>query len=192
MTEQITAFFGNLRFTPEDSDRAFDAWRFNCGPGALCAVLGMTPDEIRPHLGDFQTKGYTNPTLMFEILRRLNVPYKVLYRGDTPDVWQPIPTLGLMRVQWAGPWTKPGVPMAARYRHTHWVGAWHDGCEQKIFDINALCAAKWLPLWAGGWLPLEEWSTQLVPWLLEECAPRATGEWWITHAIKIEGGVARG
>jgi hypothetical protein len=162
-----------VRFTLDDAQRAGDEWRFNCGPAALCAVLDMTPDEIRPHLLDFERKGYTNPTLMFDVLKNLGVNYRLTYRGDN---LHPAPriTFGLMRVQWAGPWTRPCVPMRARYRETHWVAATGDA----VFDVNAMCV--------GGWIPWEEWSFQLVPWLIRECCPKGDGNWWPTHVLEIE------
>lgn len=163
-----------IRFTLDDAQRASDEWRFNCGPGALCAVLGMTPDELRPHMLDFEAKGYTNPTLMTGVLDRLGVRYRQTYRRDEP-YGMPRLNRGLMRVQWAGPWTKPGVPMRARYRQTHWVAMRNDGRE--VFDVNAVCV--------GGWLSFEEWSLQLVPWLIRECCPKGSGEWWPTHALEI-------
>jgi len=49
-------------FGVQEANAASEAWGFNCGPGALCAVLDLTPDELRPKLGDFEAKGYTNPT----------------------------------------------------------------------------------------------------------------------------------
>lgn len=168
-----------VRFTIDDADHAAHAWRFNCGPSALCAVLDLTPDEIRPHLLDFEMKGYTNPTLMFAILRGLGVQYRLTYRGDLPQVG-PLPSFGLVRVQWGGPWTRPGVPMVARYRQTHWVGCRRDACDDRlrhIFDINAMRV--------GGWLPFAEWSTQLVPCLIKECCPKGDGTWWPTHALRI-------
>lgn len=171
-----------VRFTLDDAQRAADAWKFNCGPGALCGALSMTPDEIRPHLLDFERKGYTNPTLMASILRGLNVPFRRVYEchhrvsGREPDY----PQFGLVRVQWGGPWTKDGVPMAARYRHTHWIAMRHlpSLCPQRVvFDINAICA--------GGWLPWDEWRCELVPWLLGECEPKWDGTWWPTHCWEL-------
>lgn len=85
-----------IRFTEDDAQAAWEAWRFNCGPGALCAITGMTPAELRPHLGDFE---------------------------------------------------------------------------------NAACV--------GGWISWKEWATQLVPWLLKECHPKATGGWWPTHCWEV-------
>jgi len=163
-----------VRFTLDEAQKAGDEWGFNCGPGALCAILGMTPAEIRPHLGDFERKGYTNPTLMADTLARCGAGYEQVYRGDTPSV---LPNLkhGLMRVQWGGPWTKPGVPMRVRYRHTHWVGVRANTSE--IFDINAMCV--------GGWVPVAEWATQLTPWLIKECCPTGDGTFWPTHGVEV-------
>lgn len=81
--------FVPVLFTLEESQQASDDWNFNCGPAALCAVLGMTPAELRPHLCDFEAKGYTNPTLMFAVLENLKIEYRRKYWSDLP----PIPAL---------------------------------------------------------------------------------------------------
>lgn len=170
----------SVRFTIDDAIAAGKAWRFNCGPGALCAVLDKTPNEIRPLLGDFESKGYTNPTLMFDILKAQDVKHRLVFRSDNPGPLDTFPTLGLMRVQWGGPWTKPGVPMRVRYRETHWVAVrtmLHPLYPLQIFDINAICVGGWI-----GWI---EWANQLVPWLIKQCSPKASGEWWATHVIEI-------
>lgn len=185
------------RFTIDEAQDAADDWGFNCGPGALCAVTRMKPGEIRPHLGDFEAKGYTNPTLMAEILHGLHIPFLRKYECAVKvDNREPAyPTFGLVRVQWGGPWTRPGVPMRARYRHTHWVAmrmiaatTWRAGSrpmpttprwsDREVFDINAMCV--------GGWLSWNEWSRELVPWLIKECQPKADGTWWPTHCWEIQ------
>lgn len=154
---------------------AGDSWGFNCGPGALCAVLNMTPAELRPLMGDFERKGYTNPRLMFEILRRTETLHKQTYRGDSPVGFLPM-AFGLVRVQWGGPWTKPGVPMVARQRHTHWVAMREHNHD--VFDVNAVCS--------GGWIDFEEWHDKLVPWLCRRCCPKWDSTFWPTHCIEID------
>ncbi len=165
-----------VKFTLADAQKAGDDWRFNCGPGALCAMLDMTPDELRPKLGDFERKGYTNPTLMKETLTRCGASQFLVYRADKPGIGIPS-KLGnaLVRVQWCGPWTRPGVPWAARYRQTHWIGVRNN--SSKVFDINAMCS--------GGWISHDEWAHQLVPWLIGVCVPKGDGGWWPTHAIEV-------
>lgn len=160
-----------VRFDVHEANAAADAWGFNCGPGALCAVLRLTPAELRPTLGDFESKGYTNPTLMAEVLRAHGVRHTPVYRRDEPGRCSL--NFGLMRVQWAGPWTRPGVPMAARYRQTHWVAVAGD----EVFDINAMCV--------GGWIGRLEWESKLVPWLIREACPKGCGEWWPTHGWEL-------
>lgn len=153
-----------------------DEWGFNCGPAAICAITGMTPEQLRPQLGDFEKKKYTNPTLMMQILKRLNIEshWKMDARGVKDLLW---PTFGLVRIQWSGPWCDRGVPMRARYRHTHWVATDATRWFRGVFDINATCV--------GGWLRYDEWNRQLVPWLLDQVEPMADGRWWLTHTVEV-------
>jgi hypothetical protein len=169
------------RFTLEDARRAGDEWGLNCGPAAVAAITGLTLEQVRPHLGDFEAKRYTNPTLMWDILRSIGVRWRCGAAQQSSEnqgmlAW---PEYGLCRVQWEGPWTAPGVPMRARYRHTHWVGSMRTGGEeQRVFDVNCMCV--------GGWVSISEWSASVVPWLLGECEPKASGKWHLTHAVHID------
>jgi hypothetical protein len=165
-----------LRLTYDDGERAFNEWGANCGPAAICAVTGKTLEEIRPHLGDFEQKHYTNPTLMFESLTRLGVRHELTVRADEPAVAYGWPQFGLCRLQWGGPWTKPGVPMRARYRQTHWVAVCKGASSVGIFDVNCLNS--------GGWVGFEDWKSVVLPEILATY-PRADGTWWVTHGIEV-------
>lgn len=107
------------RFTSADVDAAHSTWGCNCGPAALAAICNLTLDEVRPLFPDFP--GYTNPTRMFAALKstggRWN--WSSVTIAEQPPTW---PSYGIARIQWLGPWMQPGVPIAARYKHTHWVG----------------------------------------------------------------------
>ena len=154
-----------IAYDRDEAQRAGEGWGFNCGPGALTAVLGIVPDVLRPHLQTFEQKGYTNPTLMYSILKGMGLRWTPISAGN--------PLYGLVRIQWEGPWTKPGVPVRARYRHTHWIAT--DG--DFVFDINAMCV--------DGWISKAEWEGQVVPWLLSECEPKANGRWHRTHRLAL-------
>lgn len=162
-----------LRFSAEDAERANDAWGCNCGPGAIAAVLDLTLDELRPMLYDFEQKHYTNPTLMWDILNAAGVNWRLVKPAAQ---W---PRYGLARIQWEGAWTTPGVPPRVAYRHTHWVAAqWSEPRQEfAIFDINAMNS--------GGWIAEQYWAGALVPWILENCVPRANGRWHLTHVVEI-------
>lgn len=186
-----------IRFDLAAAQNAADEWHFNCGPGALCAVLDMTPTEIRPHLLDFETKRYTNPSLMADVLRGLWIPFhRVFEQRDrvSRDVSSrkiaAYPSHGLVRIQWDGPWCDPGRPIRARYRHTHWVAIRQAARPRQplqypksgwpgpeVFDVNAM--------YAGGWLSWDEWENELTPWLIGQCEPKASGKWWPTHCWEI-------
>lgn len=120
----------------------------------------------------FDQKRYTNPSMMNDALRSIGRPWRKIGKD-----W---PIYGLARVQWEGPWTAPGVPMRVRYRHTHWIGVDHaDDGARGIFDINAMNNGT-------GWVSFSEWWGILVPWLLEQCEPGASGIWHLTHAIEVQ------
>lgn len=159
------------RFSADEAERAADVWGLNCGPSALAAILCLTLDEVRPLMGDFEAKRYTNPTLMFQALDRAGV------RWSKRPVKQ-WPNYGLARIQWTGPWMKPGVPARVAYGHTHWVGGMRSAGAIGVFDINMIANGT-------GWASLDNWETILVPWLLRECEPKADGGWFITHTIEI-------
>lgn len=159
-------------FTLEDADRAHDEWGANCGPGALAAIMDMTLDEVKPIMFavGFEDRRYTNPTMMNGALRLIGRPWRKI-GANWPDY-------GLVRVQWEGPWTQPGVPMAARYRYTHWIGHWRRRDSRGVFDINCMNNGT-------GWCALADWERVIAPLL---CAnhSRATGGWRVTHAIEVE------
>ena len=166
-------------FTKEESDLASDNWGFNCGPGACCAMFDLTPNQIRSKLFDFEKKKYTNPSLMKKIIKNCGWKYKQVYRGDVLAVDEALISFdfkALIRIQWAGPWTEPEVPMKERQRYTHWIGV----KDLNIFDINAMNI--------GGWIPFEEWKNELVPWLVDQVDSRCNGNWWPTHILELSKG----
>ncbi len=55
---------------------------------------------------------------------------------------------GVALLQFAGPWSRPGVPKIVHLKHTHWVAI----CDQFIYDINA-----------PTWLSISEWELQIFP-----------------------------
>jgi hypothetical protein len=166
------------RFNLADAERAADAWGCNCGPGALAAIMGLTLDDVRPHIGDFERRGYVNPTMMFDALNSVGAIWKPILASRSPAHLD-FPLYGLARIQWEGPWMRPGVPIGARYARTHWVGAAHSGGEIGIFDINCINNGS-------GWVALREWCDVVVPFILREAVPRADGKWHITHAIEVD------
>ena len=162
-----------MLLTLQDQERAASEWGANCGPGSIAAMTGVALDDLRPKMGDFEAKRYTNPTLMWGTLNRLGIRW---YKLEAPLTW---PKWGLARIQWHGPWTDPGVPARVAYRHTHWVGSCVAKSGVGVFDINALNNGS-------GWCSLKDWSETLVPWLLSECEPKADGRWSLTHAVEID------
>lgn len=156
-------------FTLQDVNRA--EWGANCGPAALAVIAGLSLAELRPYLGDFEAKRYMNPSMMVESLKRLGLGFT----QHRPPAW---PKLGLVRIQWEGPWMRSEVPVRARYCHTHWVAAAKCDGATGVWDVNCMNNGT-------GWVSLEEWATVLVPWLVKECVPRGSGGWHLTHAIEV-------
>ncbi|HET9893188.1 MAG TPA: hypothetical protein VFQ42_22110 [Mycobacterium sp.] len=166
------------RFTIADVDRL----GLNCGPTAFAAILGLTLDEARPHFGD-DWPGYTNPTCMFVALASAIGPrgkrWRIAAGPKQLGAGVSWPSWGLCRIQWHGRWMAPGVPIAARYRQTHWVGCCTDPARGVgIWDVNALNNST-------GWCALADWERVLVPHLTAEIKGADDG-WSITHAVEVQ------
>jgi len=172
----------SARFTAQDIEAANKAWRCTCGPVAIACMLNLTLDEVRPLVGS-DYRGWMNPTQMEAALTRANVRFEEhdrekLYRPTGPRRYgcKIAAIHGITRIQFAGPWTSPGVPPRVAYRYTHWVASVTtaaDGCAD-IFDIN----------W--GWMSFGAFLKNMRELALEEAG--ATGEWWPTHIYEVTAG----
>lgn len=147
-------------------------WGFNCGPAAICAALNMTPEGLRPRLGEFETRRYMNPTQVCQVLEELSQPVKLTYRSELPKI---IPNVrhGIVRIQFGGRWMNAGVPKSARYRYTHWC-VWND---LKVFDINAVTED------CNGWIYRVNWSNLMIG--LARTYPGNDQSFWPTHVYEI-------
>ena len=75
------------RFTAEAADRAYDEWGANCGPGAIAAICGLTLDELRPHMGDFEGKRYTTAQVAEILDISHSAAYERIKRRPHPLTW---------------------------------------------------------------------------------------------------------
>lgn len=174
-------------FTAAQVNAANDLWGCNCGPTALAGMLGLKLDEVRSHLPDFDARRYTNPTMMQKALRSLGVTWTITDDSELRKNFAEqgiavspqdmarlnLPRYGLARIQWEGPWLKPGVPPAAAYYHTHWIGSIRDDTGEHFFDCN------------NGWSGYCRWIEEVVTPITSKIK-RATGGWHPTHCWELE------
>jgi hypothetical protein len=153
MTRTADSRLVSARFTLDDAQRARDEWNFSCGPAALAVVSGLTLQDLRPQMGDFESKGYTNPTLMFDCLNRLGINWKPRkargptgWHSDGLHVW---PRFGLCRVQWEGPWMAPGVPIRPGCDRGSWVSLDRGGLDMSSALVP--CCSTGL-VFSGPWI----------------------------------------
>lgn len=159
-------------FDPPDALEAHDAWGANCGPCALAAVLGIPVADVRRLFDGFDSRRYVNPTHMQAALTAAGATWNRGPKSCLPDY-------GLAFLQLTGPWEAPGVPVAAAYRHTHWIGSallpWTDPPQIRVYDVND-----------DGWCPLAHWKANVMP-LVVRANRRATG-WRIRSTIEVQHG----
>ena len=96
--------------------------------------------------------------MMGAALKRLGTAYELTKGLKTATLCN-----GINRIQWEGPWLKPGVPPAAAYKHTHWVAHWAGW---------VLCTA----VESYRWVPVAWWAEVL----------KHSGEaWHVTHHYEL-------
>ena len=164
LTQELVKFCRATRLPAvlPDTIEAGDAWGANCGPMALAAVLNLpTVEAARELVQPF--RGFMSPTNMNDALELAmdrglaRASGQVFQRPPAADPW---PALGLVRIQWLGPWCEPGVNPRAAYRFTHWLGAKVEqrGEAPPVVMVYDATPNRWLPLWA--W---ERWCPTLWP-----------------------------
>jgi hypothetical protein len=159
--------FDNL-YIPPDVDEAYDTWSASCGQAALAAVLRCPAHGVRAYFPGHAERGYTTPTHMGKAL------------DLAQQHWAQIRELsqlcyGLAFVQFTGKWTQPGVPVAAAYRHTHWIGcALMDDGFKIVYDVN----------WPQGWVAQVWWEKHTLPLLTAE-HKGADGGYYIRWACNV-------
>ncbi len=170
-------------FTREDAEAAWATWKANCGPFALAFACQVNINQVRGKIPGFEEKHYTNPTMMKAGLKNLGKTFDEC-PADTLNMFRKTDfgKLKLCRLQWTGPWTKPGANAKWAYTQTHWICSWvsmeergHDGemtYIHMVFDCN------------GGIQTFEEWIRNTVP-MLTKMHPRSDGGFYPTHVWRI-------
>lgn len=161
-------------FNPEDVDDANERWGCNCGPAALAMITGQMPDAVLPYIPCFAERGYTNPSMMQAAILSLGIECSEVDDGiERKLLADPtFPSYGLVRIQWGGPWLKPGVPIAARYTYTHWIATLNDNGDMWVYDVNS------------GWVSRRYWEDIVVPSILTHIK-RSTHDWYPTHRWEL-------
>lgn len=158
-------------FSSADLEAASKEWGCNCGPSALAFALQLTLDTVRGAIPEFERKRYTSPSMMRAALDALRLrPFEAVSNPTVDDMFRETPAL--VRIQWSGPWTKPGSNPRWGYWYTHWIATWMDGPVRMIFDCN------------GGMFSPEEWESEIVP-MLTSLHKRADGGWYPTHVWRL-------
>ena len=153
-----------------DTIEAGDAWGANCGPMALAAVLDLpTVEAARPLVQPF--RGFMSPTDMYRALDRAGAKYMDVER---------VSLLGLVRIQWVGPWCEPGIDPRASYRYTHWIGMRHAGQPEpgRLGEGTLIYDAT-----PNRWIEISEWTR----WCPSLWPRRATG-WRMSTSIEVARG----
>lgn len=166
-------------FTQDEMETAIREWGCNCGPAALAFALQRPLAEIRYAIPGFAEKRYTSPTMMKGGLEFFKVAWSVVTPSasrppDIENLFDEMPSL--VRVQFTGPWTKPGSNPKWAYNYTHWVATWRERSVPLVFDIN------------GGAMGILSWDEVLAE--IARQTPRADGGWFPTHIWRIPGSSA--
>ncbi len=159
-------------FTEAEIDAAARTWGCNCGPAALAFACQVGLDVARRALPEFDARRYTSPQMMRAALGVLGREHDQVAKPDRGSMVGD--RVALVRVQWAGPWTRPGANPRWAYAHTHWITTWTDRGVALVFDVNA------------GAQYVDDWVRETVPAMLAT-HPRADGGWYPTHVWRLRG-----
>lgn len=142
---------GDLPRVPPDINQAFRVLKLNCGPVSLAALLGTPVIEVNKFFPQFPERDYTTQADMEYALSALKI--------ETTQAEGTLPDTGVALIQMDGPWSKPGAPIRAQLRYTHWIASMNGFA----FDLNV-----------GDWIEREEWwKCGAMSWMRE--VPKCVG-----------------
>jgi hypothetical protein len=179
MLETPTTSRYSYTFSEEDAERAAKEWGCNCGPTALAFATRRHIEAVKDAIPCFTEKGYTSPTMMKAGLANLKVKYRAMLCARNADslLGELDQSLSLVRIQFTGPWTAPGMNPKWAYWHTHWIAAWREVSSMMlsatVFDVN------------GGIRLLTDWEDKILPALAS--GQKRDGGYFPTHVWRIIG-----
>lgn len=175
-------------FTEEESQAAYDCWGANCGPNSLAFALQVKLEAVRHAIPGFEEKLYTSPTMMKAALANLKTPFVPILSPNKDGILEPAAmfheTISLVRIQWTGPWTKPGANAKWAYRQTHWIATWATREAGDFLELKRTTIGLFVFDCNGGICSFKSWQEEIVP-ALTAAYPRADGGWFPTHVWRI-------
>lgn len=164
-----------LRFAEADIEEAHAEWGCNCGPAALAAACGLSLDEARVLLPEFDRKRFVNITMMREAIAEAG--WMIVH--DWKRCWA-AGERSLIRVQFGGPWIAAEGEAAQKWQvrsacmATHWIAQFRGpGGLAFVFDVNS------------GLVPWGEWERGVMP-RIAAAIPNCDGSYHLTHSWQIE------
>jgi hypothetical protein len=148
-----------LLWTFDDSMEAHEEWKASCGPHSIAAAAAVSLDTVRQSLSNYH--GWMSPTMVTETLTKMGVNFSLTSRLQTQNLCS-----GINRIQFVGPWLKPGVPTRVAYFHTHWI------CH---FEGLVLCTC----CHPSEWMFLDHWKREILE-------ANDGHSWYVTHHYKID------
>jgi hypothetical protein len=118
-------------FSAQDLTKANDEWGCNCGPSALAAITGVSLDDVRPVIPEFEKRKYTSHAMMKAALATMGVPWKDVTKDNPEPLLHTPAEYGLCRIQWEGPWYGRFA-----YFRTHWIASMESKELVYVFDCN--------------------------------------------------------
>ncbi len=170
-------------FTEHEAQAAYDEWNANCGPTSLAFALQIGLDQVRGKIPGFNQKGYTSPTMMKAGLAALGRTFLHVY-GELTEAAMFHKNIALTRIQWCGPWTKPGANARWAYGATHWVASWAHEEKGAFLGYKSTKVGLFVFDCNGGIRSFDSWKKEIIP-LIVESIPRADGMWFPTHVWRI-------
>lgn len=161
------------RYVPPDAMQAFDEWKATCGPAAMAAACCVPVGSLRPIFQKLHYKGWTTPTMMKQAL--YDYGRTIVVRGTFKQFLDGVAGVAFLQIQ--GPWLGPGKPVAAAYKHTHWVAS--DGAGW-VYDLNAADGFSF-----GAWRPLARWAAEVMAGVVNH--HRGATGWHIRQSYEVFG-----